>query len=301
MKRIFKLAGLVLIGLLAALVLVFAAFYARVEFKRGSRVDVTVTGFSIPTDSASITEGQRLVQVKACADCHGSGLSGKTFIDVPPLGKFSGPNLTSGKGSAVANYKDEDWIRAIRYGLGPDHRPLIFMPAGDFHGISNEDLGKMIAYLKSLPAVDQETPNQVVGPMARVLYNLGQLPLLFPYEEVDFNDTPIERVDAGPTIEYGRYLSSACTGCHGAGFSGGHVPGTPPSWPNARNLTPSGRFADWSFDDFKTALTQGLTPDGHQIDPQFMPWKSTQAMTDIELEALYKFLKQLPAKTEGTR
>lgn len=301
MNRVLKTASIALATLIAAIAVVLTVFFMRVELKRGAEVKAAVVPFEIPTDPASLAEGQRLVKVKACSDCHGSDLAGKTFIDEAPIGKFSGSNLTLGKGSVVASYGTEDWIRAIRFGIGPDHHPLIAMPAGDFHGISNEELGKMIAYLKSLPPVDRENPPQSIGPMARVLYNLGQMPLLFPYEEVDLNAQPVDKVEPGPTVEYGRYLSQACTGCHGPGFSGGHIPGTPPHWPDAKNLTPSGEFANWGLADFKKVLILGLTPNGHQIDPQFMPWQSTQAMTDVEIEALYKFLKQLPARSEGTR
>ena len=37
------------------------------------------------------------------------------------------------------------------------------------------------------------------------------------------------------TLEHGRYVAQ---GCHDAQLSGGKVPGAPPSWPAAANLTP---------------------------------------------------------------
>lgn len=301
MKRVLKIGGLFLGVTVGILVLAFTLITLRIEGKRTSKIDVTVSSFALPSDPESIAEGKRLVQVKACADCHGADLAGKTFINEPPIGVLSGPNLTPGKGSVVSNYQTEDWIRSIRYGIGTDGRPLIAMPAGDYHGMSNQDLGRVIAYLKTIEPVDRENPPQKVGPVARVLYALNKMPLLFPYEEVNLTATPIEKVEPAPTAEYGQYLAQACTGCHGPGFSGGRIPGTPPAWPAAGNISPSGRISQWTLADFKKTLTEGVTPDGKQIDPQFMPWKSMQAMTDLEIEAVYAFLKQVPPRAEGTR
>lgn len=301
MRRVVKIAGFGVLGLVLVAIAAFIFFYARVEAARGKTISVDISPISIPVDALSIAEGKRLVQTKACADCHGPDLGGATFINDPPVGVFVGSNLTPGKGSVVAGYKDTDWIRSIRYAISPNGHPLVFMPSGDFHGISNEELGRMIAYLKSLPPVDRENPASTIGPVGRVLYNLGQLPLLFPYEEIDFSATPIESVTAAATEEYGKYLSMACIGCHGSGFSGGRIPGTPPQWPAAKNLTPASRVAKWTLDEFKKTLREGLPPDGQQINPQFMPWKSMQAMNDVEIEALYKFFQKLPPKPDGMR
>lgn len=299
--RFFKRVGRVLVGFVAIIIMAFTLFYLRVEWKRNAIITVDVKPIDLPSGPDSVAEGKRLVQVKACSDCHGEDLAGRMFINEPAIGRFSGSNLTPGRGSVTLNYKVEDWVRSIRFGIAPNGRPLVAMPAGDFHGISNEDLGKMIAYLKSLPPTDRESELQSIGPVARILYSFGQMPLMFPYEDVDLESTPIESVESAPTVEYGRYLSQACTGCHGPGFAGGHIPGTPPEWPDARNLTPSGSFGTYTLADFEAVLREGVTPDGRHIDPQYMPWKSTQAMTDVEIEALYKFLKQLPPRPDGTR
>lgn len=301
MRRILKFVGVALAGAVSLIMITFIIFSLRVELIRNSTVDVSVQPIPIPTDEDSIAEGKRLVQMKGCWDCHDSDLGGRTFINEPPVGRYSGSNLTPGQGSVTTNYTDADWIRSIRYGIAPNGRPLIAMPSDEFQNLSNEDLGRMIAYLKTLAPVDRETVPISIGPLARVLFNLNQLPLLFPYLNVNMEASAVESVAVGATAEYGKYLATACTGCHGHGFSGGPIPGTPPSWPAAANITPSGRIANWTFEDFKKVLTEGITPDGHQIDLLYMPWKATQAMTDVEIEALFLFLKQLPPRTAGTR
>jgi mono/diheme cytochrome c family protein len=49
--------------------------------------------------------------------------------------------------------------------------------------------------------------------------------------------TPVRAVERGVTVEYGRYLAAGCVGCHGAGYSGGKIPGTPPDFLPTANLT----------------------------------------------------------------
>ncbi len=40
------------------------------------------------------------------------------------------------------------------------------------------------------------------------------------------------------TIDHGAYVANMCLGCHGAKLNGGKIPGGPPDWPPAANLTP---------------------------------------------------------------
>ncbi len=47
------------------------------------------------------------------------------------------------------------------------------------------------------------------------------------------------KVAEGMTPEHGKYVANLCIGCHGDGLSGGKIPGGPPRWPAASNLTPS--------------------------------------------------------------
>ena len=94
-----------------------------------------------------------------------------------------------------------------------------------------------------------------------------------------------------------------CTGCHGDTLSGGKIPGTPPDWPPALNLTPyPGSSTDvWSQAEFIRTLRTGITPRGNQLDTRYMPWKVLGQMTDDELKALWLFLRSAPPKEYGNR
>ena len=75
-------------------------------------------------------------------------------------------------------------MRTIRDGVRPDGSALIFMPSYEYRGIGPDDLGALISWIKSMPPVDTELREQEVGPLGRVLYLTGALPLV-PAEMID--------------------------------------------------------------------------------------------------------------------
>ncbi len=256
---------------------------------------IGITPHAVPAagDSSAIAYGKRLAVVRGCTDCHGDNLAGKLFIDAPMVAKLYSSNLTAGKGGIGGQYTDVDWERAIRHGVGREGQPLIFMPAQEFFYLSDGDLAALVAYLKSLPPVDNELPQSHIGPIARVLYLKGELPLV-PAELIDHQKGHPNPPQRGITIEFGRYMAIGCMGCHGTDFSGGPIPGAPPDWPPAANLTPSGNLKNWNEADFIRAVRTGVKPNGKRFQPQ-MPIVALNAMTDDELKAIWLFLKSLPA------
>ena len=74
------------------------------------------------------------------------------------------------------------------------------------------------------------------------------------------------------------------------------MPGTPPSLPEAANLTPHEHgLAGWREADFVAAIREGTRPDGRELHP-FMPWRTYSAMTDDELRAVWLHLASLPPR-----
>jgi len=256
----------------------------------------------IPTDEASVAMGKHLVETLGCGQCHADDMGGKVFMDDPMMGKVVPSNITGGKGSRTGGFTDAQWILAIRHGVGPDGKPLKFMPCQVFYHINDTDLAAMIAYYKTIPKVDRVLPPTTFGPLAMALYVMGQLPLYATAELIPHSAPRAAEVPPGPTKEYGKYLSltGGCDDCHGAGYSGGHVPGTPPNdpaFPPATNITPTG-IGKWSEADFVVSMRDGNRPDGSGIHP-FMPWEYTANYTDDELRALWLFLQSVPPKETG--
>ena len=293
MKVFFKRLGVIL-GVLIGVVAVFVIGVIVVSNARINKTyDVETATLTIPTDAESIAAGQHMSVVRGCIDCHGEDLSGAVFMDDPAMGTLIAPNLTGGKGGAE-NFSSADWDRAIRYGVGPDKKPLLFMPAHEFYVLSDNDLAELIAYFRSLDPIDNPLPDSKVGLMSRALFLAGQFPLL-PAELIDYDAARSDLTNAEVSVEYGKYLAAGCVGCHGEDYSGGPIAGMPPDTPPAANLTPGGHLGQWSEAEFKDVLRTGVRPDGTIVDP-VMPISAVGKMTDDELSALWLFFQSLPAK-----
>ena len=91
-----------------------------------------------------------------------------------------------------------------------------------------------------------------------------------------------------------------CKGCHGPTLSGGPIPGTPPEWKPAANLTPTG-IGHYTEKDFFAALREGKRPSGTTIDTTYMPVRWTKLMTDDETRAVFMYLKTVAPKAYGGR
>jgi mono/diheme cytochrome c family protein len=302
MRRALKWIGIGLGGLLGLLVLAVVGVYVVSGAKLNMTYAVQPPPVAIPTDQASVVRGQHLVVATTkCVDCHGQNLSGGLFLDAGPVGVVYAPNLTRGRGSATVDYTDIDWDRAVRHGVRPDGRGLLIMPADEYHALSDADFGAVIAYVKSVPAVDNEVPKPEIRLLGHILHLAGQLPLIVA-ERIDHTAARSAAPPAGPTAAYGAYLAQTggCVGCHGPGLSGGRLPGTPPEIPPATNLTPGGAMQGWTEDDFKRALRAGRRPNGSELDP-FMPWRAAGQMTDDEIRALWLYLQSVPPKATGGR
>lgn len=291
MKRFFKWLGIVLGSLLIFLVIVFAALYVIAGQRLNHTYLVNTPVIPIPTDDAALARGQHLVEIVSdCTGCHGADFSGSTFWEDGMMGYLYAANLTSGKGGIGATYGDEDWVRALVHGVNKQGRPLLFMPSHHYTNYSDADLGAIIAYIKAQPAVDKIHPAPQIGPLGRVLLTLGALPSL-PAERIDHNAARLAAPPEAATVEYGEYLvnGAACAECHGDQLAGGQAD---PNEPGGPNLTPAGRLGDWSQADFFTTIRTGIRPDGTALH-EFMPWYKYREMSDVELEAIWLYLKTL--------
>lgn len=297
MKRLLKFIAYAL-GAVAGLLLIAAgAVYVLTNRSLHRSYQVAVKPVTIPTDEASVLRGRHIANTRGCIDCHGKDFAGAKVIDDPAIGRMYGTNLTGGNGSITQTFGDDDWVRAIRHGVGKDGHPLVLMPSIEYSQLSNDDLGALIGYLKTLPVVGRDRVPLTVGPLARVLILTGEIKLAAAH--IDHAGLVPPVAIPGVTVEYGRYLAAGCTGCHGDQLAGGRIPGSPPSWPPSRNLTPAGDLAKWSEADFFRALKTATRPDGEKLS-SVMPTAFGQ-MNDTELKALWAYLKTVPAVPDRKR
>lgn len=134
-------------------------------------VALTACGPSTPSAGDKVKRGEYLVVIAACADCHTPGaLLGKPEMDkvlsggsvglqIPELGTFFPPNLTSDEATGLGKWSEADIVKAIRTGVRPDGRQIApVMPYGSYARLTDEDAHAMAAYLKSLAPISNKVP-----------------------------------------------------------------------------------------------------------------------------------------------
>lgn len=295
-RKVLKWVLIGLGGLIGLLALVLVGGYLIGDAKLSKKYDLQAGILSPATGVQAVQRGEHLANaVLLCTRCHGENLAGQVYFSEPGLLTIPSPNLTSGKGGIGQVYSDEDWLRAIRYGVGKDGRGLFLMPAPAFHAFGEEDIAALLAYLKQLPPVDNELPERRYEPMAKVMAGVGILPPM-PADLVD-RSASFGTVVAGATTEYGSILALTCKECHGEKLNG--MPFGPPGQEvMTPNLTPGGELALWTEADFANTLRKGITPTNRPLNEE-MPWKYYGKMTDDELKAVWLYLSSLPTLKTG--
>jgi len=283
---------------LAALLLVGGLWRGHLKMNR--ILQPTLHPVALVEDAQALERGRYLYASRGCAECHGADGAGKVFIDDPAGGlRAISPNISPGPGNVVAAYSATDWDRTLRHGVKRDGRPLLIMPSEDYAQLSNEDLAALVMFVRHLPPAKGGEGTLDLPLMFPVLYGLGLVK--DAAEKIDHERAPVQAVAAGVTPAYGEYVAQMCQGCHGSGLSGGAIPGAPPAWPVAANLTPGEGSAMGVYAElpaFKAMLRSGRRPDGSAIS-RVMPFASLGALSDIEAGALHLYLRGLPRRAAG--
>lgn len=262
--------------------------------------DFPASNLTLPQDDASIEYGKHREEI-LCQGCHGEDLSGiDNFFSAGPLGTIDSANLTAGEGGVGKEFTTEDYVRAIRHGIGKDGKPIFMLAVPSTSHLSDEDLGAIVAYLKTVPPVDHQLQGERFTPLAKILLAAGLLDEL-PVEAVS-HEVHVTAPEKAATIEYGEYLvnTNDCRICHGQELSGGPFP-DPTVTKISPNLTPGGELGFWSEEDFINTIRTGVTPSGHPLDPELMPWQAYRRFFDDELKAIWLYLQslsKLPQYTE---
>lgn len=302
MKKVVKWIAILFAGLIGLILVAVIGIYIISGGRINKTYNVQPAAVAIPAEASAIDEGQRIFTTRGCGDCHGPDAAGTIMEDDPAFGRLVASNLTAGQGGVGGSYTDADWVRAIRHGIGSDGKPLFVMPSNEYSGLEDGDLGALIAFIKSRPPVDNVLPASSAGPIARALILTGAFPLLAA-ETIDHDAPRPEPVVREVNVEFGAYVAQTCSGCHGAGLSGGPIPGVPAEPPYPANLTPDPDtgLGQWQEADFVRAMREGIRPDGSTIDAKAMPWPALGQMTDVEISALWLYLSTLPATPAGNR
>ena len=250
-----------------------------------------------------LERGEYLVRGPAgCGNCHtpmgpegfiaNQELAGRLVEDNPGFTAIA-PHITPA--GAVGPWSDAELARAIREGRRPDGS-LIGppMPFPMYRGLSDGDVAAIVAFLRSLPAVEND-------PGASV-YRMPLPPAWGPPV------ASVAEVPRGVTVEYGAYLAGPvahCMECHTpmgpegpmldtALGQGGFEFHGPWGVSVAANLTssPDG-LAGYSDDEIRAMIVEGVTPDGRPMLPP-MPYSFLAQTTEEDLDAILLYLRSLP-------
>ncbi len=304
-----------LLRVLLIIIVVIGGFMALVSAIGNKDFDVAIPdNVHASKDPAVIARGKYLAFGPAhCASCH-TPISKKNEIDkgqempliggwtvsIPP-GTFRAPNLTPDEETGIGKLTDGQIARALRYSVNHHNKAMFpFMP---FQELSDEDLVAIISFLRS----QEPVKNQIAPTEYSVL---GKALILFgAFKPAGPVNTPPASVKVDSTVAYGEYVAhrvANCVGCHtnrdlktglpiGPLFAGGlQLPADKMSEGYTfvtPNLTPdegTGIMARWSEEAFISRFRAGRTYSGSQ-----MPWGSFSRMGDVELKAIYRYLKTL--------
>jgi mono/diheme cytochrome c family protein len=289
---------------LAALALLAAALallgYYLGERKMARVVRVPATWLTVPVDAARVEQGRYLFNTRGCATCHGADGAGREVIRSPGMLVVS-PNISLGANSAVSAYTVQDWTRTLRHGVKPDGRPVMIMPSEDFARMPNEDVGALIAYIHTLAPVAGRVATVQLPAAVKVMYGFGMV--RDAAELIDHSLAPALKIAPGMSLAHGAYVATICISCHGAGLSGGHIPGAPAEWPAPPNLTPGDGSVLPRYPTpaaLKAMFQSGRRPDGTPISG-VMPFDSLGQMNDTDVQAVHAYLNSLPPRAAGGR
>lgn len=272
-------------GTLAALILLGGAvLYGASERLLRRTYAVPAHAVVVPTDSASIAEGHRLAILRGCyRGCHGQeGLEGKVVIDDPWVARLNSPNLTR----AVQRYTDAELEGIIRHGVRPDGRSVFVMSSEAFAPLSDADLGRNLAFLRSVPPVDGLAPNFSPGPLGRLGLLSGDfIPAADLVESGHEQHPAVTPAAEADPVAYGRYLAlTICAECHGLDLRGDPGLGSP-------NLA---MVAAYSPEEFERLLRTGVPLVERELGlMRKVAVERFGHLTAQEVRALYGYLQSL--------
>jgi mono/diheme cytochrome c family protein len=265
-----------------------------------------VDGARAEPSAETIARGKAMAEAADCMSCHTADpakpFAGGKRIDTP-FGAVYSPNLTPDRDTGIGAWSDDEFLRALRYGIGRDgSRYYPAFPYPNFTKMIRDDIFAVRAYLATLPPV-QNTP-----PPPQMRWPLNHRVVMRLWNYLFFRPGIFEPDQSkSPAWNRGGYLvtgAAHCGACHtpknifgadrrGHGFGGGQIAG----WfaPRLDGAARSG-LKSWSADDIVEYLSSGRNGKSHADGPMAeVVINSTSKMSDGDIRAIATYLKDLPA------
>lgn len=121
-----------------------------------------------PADLKGIARGEYLARAADCVACH-TAPGGKPFAGgLPfklPFGTITSTNITPDRETGIGRWNDDQFVRAVREGVGSQGNLYPAMPYTSYAGLSREDVVAIKEYLFSLDPVHQSMrPTELAFP-----------------------------------------------------------------------------------------------------------------------------------------
>jgi mono/diheme cytochrome c family protein len=268
------------------------------------------TGVPAELAKASLIQrGEYLTRAADCAQCHtakgGAPFAGGLAFRLP-FGTIYSPNITADKETGIGDWKDADFLNAVRNGIDDEGERLYpAMPFASYTYLTDADALAIKAYLFSLRPVHQENPEDNLS------FPFNQRWLMGLWSAF-FNAAKRFEPNAAQSAEWNRgaYLTEAlahCGECHTPRnlafaldnrkkFAGAVTAG----W-RAYNITddrPTG-VGDWRATELEQYLATGHAegrgtasgPMGEAVDASF------RHLAASDIHAIVTYLRTVPAMT----
>lgn len=312
MKKVFRVLLILIVGLIVVagggMAYVMSA-YPKADPPPELKVELT---------PERIERGKYLANhVMLCMDCHAErdwslfagppkpgtqGSGGDRFDQSMGFpGVFYSRNITP---AGIGNWSDGELYRLITTGVTKDNEVIFpVMPYNNYAKCDPEDIKAIIAYLRSIPAIDKK--NEVSS---------ADFPLNIILRTMAAKHEPQTVPAKTDLVAYGKYVATAasCNECHtavdekgnfiGVTYSGGrefHFPdGT---IERSANITPHPKtgIGNWTEEYFISRFKDHVdsTNNAKSVPVKdfqsIMPWGMYGGMDSLDLKAIYAYLKSV--------
>jgi mono/diheme cytochrome c family protein len=265
-----------------------------------------------PASAEVLARGEYLTKAADCVACHTVPESGKPFAGGVafklPIGTIYSSNITSDPTTGIGGWSDDDFVRAVRDGVGKDGEHLYpAFPYTSYTELSRSDVLAIKAYLTSLTAIRQANrANDLAFPFNQ-RWALGFWNAAF-FKDQRFAADPSK----SPEWNSGAYLATAlghCAECHtprNLGFGldhGKELAGAELQGWRAYNITPDPKYGIGAWSDVELAeyLKSGLAV-GHAAAGGPMGEAvahSLQFLNPADIASLVAYLRTVPAHEDA--
>jgi len=311
MKKIVK----ILIIFVLVVVVVIGAGAAFISIRGIPKYEVKVPSIpNVEVTPERVERGEKIASM-LCRNCHFNSetgkLTGRRLEDAPDFGEIYSKNITQDKEIGIGSWTDAQLIYFIRTGIHPMTGQYVPPYMVKLSHISDEDMGSIIAYLRSdrdeVQPSKTELPDTKPSFLTKALSNFVFKPFPYPEKEIPSPDT-------GNAQEWGKYLALyqlECYTCHSKDFAkvdfyspekslgffgGGNEQLRTPDGKKqilSLNITPDEEtgIGSWTEEQFSNAVRNAIVPSGPALRQPMMPFVR---LTDSEVHALYTYLRTVP-------